>query len=467
MTMERRPNLLLIVSDQHRADCLGANHGYPVHTPYLDRLAQEGVNFSEAYTPIPLCCPARQAFLNGRRPETFGALWNYDNGLPIPALESTSYAWPRELHNLGYRMAYLGKWHVHPEYDPTAYGYHMYVNDHEYEAYRDSQYAPAAYTNGVFGEVDPVPVEDSRTHWYARKTAKLISQYAQTESPWHIRIDFHEPHLPCRPSKEFASMFQVDTIPRWASFGDTFDNKPYMQRQQLVNWGVENMSWEEWAPIVARYYSMIAQMDDAIGHILNALEESGQAENTIVVYTSDHGDMCGGHRMMDKHYVMYDDIVKVPLIIRYPGMLSEGTVEDAFVYNLLDLPPTLLEWVGTNVPTHMQGRSMAELLQGKRPPDWRTEVVSTYNGQQFGLYTQRMIRNKHWKYVWNATDIDELYDLNQDPYELTNRIKDSSLESVVRDLRYKLSTVLEEDGDRLVAGRFMKTQLRSSRKLVE
>src|SRR5690606_23375555 len=122
-----KSNVLLIVSDQLRYDCIGYSNRYPVNTPNIDRLAREGTWFSNAYTHIPLCCPARQSFLNGRRPETFGSLWNYDLGPKIPPMEPTEYAWPRELQRVGYATGYLGKWHVHPTCDPTHYGYDEYI----------------------------------------------------------------------------------------------------------------------------------------------------------------------------------------------------------------------------------------------------------------------------------------------------------------------------------------------------
>ncbi|MFS0726660.1 sulfatase-like hydrolase/transferase [Paenibacillus sp. 1P07SE] len=458
----QRPNILLIQSDQHRYDCVGRSRDYPVRTPHMDRLAEEGLWFSQAYTPIPLCCPARQSLLNGRRPEAFGALWNYNGAPPMQALQPDAYAWPRELGKAGYRNGFCGKWHVNPDHGPEAFGFDETVGQAEYRAHIDQRYPGLTYTNGWFGERNPVELEDAYTHYLADRTIDMIERFTAEGKPWHLRLDFPDPHLPCRPSEPFASMYKPDEVPQWRSFDERFEGKPYIQKQQLYNWRVEDYTWQDWAPTVALYYGAISQVDDAIGKVLSALDRLGLAENTIVIYTSDHGDMCGGHRMMDKHYIMYDDVVHVPFIIRWPQRIQPGSVCDAFVYNLLDLPPTLLEAASLPVPEWFHGRTLMPILAGQAVSDWREEAVSTYNGQQFGLYSQRMLRTREWKYVWNLTDIDELYDLRNDPEELRNRIADPACEAVVADLRQRLEAELTRCGDAII-NRWTRAQLLEQR----
>ncbi|MCU6709127.1 sulfatase-like hydrolase/transferase [Paenibacillus sp. J5C_2022] len=462
-----QPNILLIVSDQLRYDCIGFSGRYPVRTPNLDRLADEGVWFSNAYTHIPLCCPARQSLLNGRRPETFGSLWNYDLGPPTPALGPDMYAWPRELNRIGYATGYLGKWHVHPTFDPTSYGYDDYVSLQDYQQFRQANYGPPAYNNGFFGETDPVPIDDARTHWMADQAISLIERYeCEHSGPWHVRLDFDEPHLPCRPSEPFASWYKPDEVPRWDSFNERFENKPYIQKQQLLNWQVEHYEWSDWSPTVARYYAAISQMDDAVGKIIDFLKRSNLSERTIVIFTADHGDMCGAHRMMDKHCIMYEDIMRVPLIISGPGM-PHGQIRQELVYNLLDLPPTLSALAGFE-PGKFQGRSLKPLLDplyDVLAQEWRKEIVSTYNGQQFGLFIQRMITDGCMKLVWNPTDVDELYDLQSDPAELNNLIHDADWTDQIRALRKRLYEILLQEGDSVVANPWIKQQLLQGRKL--
>ncbi|MEF3302242.1 sulfatase-like hydrolase/transferase [Paenibacillus sp. GYB003] len=458
-----KPNVLFIMSDQHRYDCIGYSRDYPVKTPNLDRLAAEGAAFANAFTPIPLCCPARQSLLHGRRPESFESFWNADL-VPNRELEPSAYTWPRELRENGYATGYVGKWHVNREHPPTAYGFDDYVGEQDYRKHRAARYPDVQFTNGFFGEVDPVELPDTRTHWLAERAVRLIETYAASGRPWHLRLDFPEPHLPCQPHASFLARFESEDIPQWRSFSDSFRNKPYIQKQQLLNWGLEHYAWSDWEPIVRRYYAVIAQLDDAVGIVLDALKRLGLERDTIVVYTADHGDMCGGHRMMDKHYILYDDVVKVPLIVKYPERIPAGARIDRFVYNLLDLPPTILEYAGLVPQPFFHGASLLPLLRGDEPDDWRTEVVSTYNGQQFGLYNQRMIRGERWKYVWNMTDVDELYDLRTDPDELHNVIGDARYGGVLAELRLKLYDELKQRRDPFVQFDWTKRQLTEGRK---
>ncbi|MFC5650241.1 sulfatase-like hydrolase/transferase [Paenibacillus solisilvae] len=463
------PNVLLITADQLRYDCVGSSGRYPVQTPNLDLLAGQSTIFHHAYSHIPVCSPARQSLLNGRRAETFGALWNYHAFLPVAALQPEDYAWPKTLAQNGYRSVFLGKWGVNPLHDPTAFGYDAYVGEAEYRSFMADRYPNVSYTNGFFGETNPVPVEDSATHWFADRAIEAIGRLqAADNGPWHAALHFSEPHLPCRPSGSFAEMYDPASIKEWEGFRETFEGKPYIQKQQLVSWGIEQFTWEDWAPIVARYYGIISQLDEAIGKVLTALEQMGAAEDTIVIFTADHGDMCGSHRMMDKHYILYDDVVRVPLMFRLPGKLSAGKACHQFVYNMLDFAPTLLELLELSEfdPGSLQGRSLVPLLTGiAEDSQWRESVVASYNGQQFGLYTQRMIRTADWKYIWNLTDTDELYQLRADSGELTNEINNPAHRGVVTELRTKLYEQLSMDSDPVVSNEWTRHQLLHGAKL--
>jgi len=460
-----KPNILIITADQQRYDCIGYSKQYPVQTPNIDKLAEEGVWFTNAYTPIPICAPARQAFLCGRRPETFGALWNYGITLDIPALSPEEYTWVREIKERGYNTSFIGKWSGHPVHGPEKYGFDHYVGLRNYHDFRSKKYPDLEYKKGWMGEVDPVPCEDNVSHWLAGKAISRIKEYAKENSPWHVRLDFPGPHLPCRPSREFADMYDSRNIPPWPSFTENFHNKPYIQKQQLYTWDIENFTWDDWRDTVALYYATITEIDHAIGKVLETLEDTGQAENTIVIYTSDHGDMCGSHRMIDKHYIMYDDVVKVPLAIRWPQMISPGMIIDEFICHFLDIPATLLDILGMDIPDFFSGRSLVPLFHGEKVEGWRTEAVATYNGQQCGLYTQRMIRNNEWKYIWNTTDIDELYDLRNDPHELYNVINEEENQGIVKELRRKLYEILLREGDGLVKSHWMRDQLLNNKKI--
>jgi arylsulfatase A-like enzyme len=199
--------------------------------------------------------------------------------------------------------------------------------------------------------------------------------------------------------------------------------------------------------VARRYYAAISEVDCHVGRLLDELDALGLTEDTVVVYTADHGDTCGDHGMIDKHYILYDCVCRVPLIIRY-GQHFAPRHTDAFTVHTLDLGLTLLGLAGlpcTAAETH--GYSLLPVLQGGKGA--RQEAVSTFNGAQFGLYTMRSIRTDGWRYVWNTGDIDELYCETDDPGEVHNRIADPACADILAQLRARLLEVLKAEGDPL------------------
>jgi len=466
-TNPKSPNLLVIVTDQHRHDALGLSSGGLVQTPHLDDLARQGQWFDHAYSVIPTCCPARQSMLRGKTAETFGAYWNYDITLPISTLEPQDPNWVKVIADVGYRCGYVGKWHVHPSEDPTDFGFERYYGILDYAQHLDTLVPNAKYENSWRGEKDVVDVQDSRTHVLASAAVDMIRDLSSGGAPWHLRLDFPEPHLPSRPAGSFAEMYDPAKLRPWASFGDSFVGKPFIQQQQLRTWHVEDYTWEDWAPIVARYYGIISQVDDAIGNVLSGLEEMGQRENTIIVFTSDHGDMCGSHGMVDKHFVMYDDVVRVPFVVAGPGVSRRSEANHSFVSATLDLAPTMLDLAGAPKLQDAHGCSLLPVLAGRQEGTGRNAIFSSYNGAQFGLYCQRMIRTKKWKYVWNLVAEDELYDMDADPDELRNRSHDPEVSGVLVDLRRKLYGELVRVSDPLLRGPWLTDQLLGSDSISE
>lgn len=408
--------------------------------------------FYPCFHSVASLCPCKAALLTGRCADSFGALWNYDF-IPTRTPAPQERYWTGQLQAQGYRTAFVGKWHSSLEGGARAFGFDTYIGFDTYQQERiKGRYENVSYTGGWFGETNPIPLENAKDSWAADVVSQLIRTYSQREQPWHIRMDITDPHLPCRPSEPFASMYPPEEIQPWDSFGDGFEGKPYIQRQQIVNWGLEGRSWQDWQPCVSRYYGMISQVDYNIGRILDALDQSGCRDNTLVIFTSDHGDLCGGHGMLDKHYVLYDDVTHVPLILRYPGQIPAGEVIEEFVSNCLDLPPTVEEYcqLETSQLGERHGYSLLPLLEGRNDCNagaYRTFSVSSGNGQQFGLYTQRSIRTCKSKYIWNATDVDEFYDLTQDPGEKYNLIRDPERQEEISELRKSLYRELKRRSD--------------------
>lgn len=445
-----RPNILLIHADQHRFDCVGAN-GHPfIRTPALDRLAAEGMRFTHAFCPIPLCVPSRNSLMFGQWPSQHLAIANWGTEAPRPAREGLP-AFSQSLRAAGYFLGYVGEWHVHPEKDPTAYGFHEYVPEAAYDSWRAAQgIAPRPRTNRWFGEIDPfIGPESSRLAWGADHIVRMLEACARGRQPFFIRWDPSEPHLPNVVPEPYASLYPPERIPPWLSFPDPLAGKPFIQAQQRRTWGVDGWTWAEWAPIVGRYLGEITLLDAQVERILETLDRLGLSETTLVVYTADHGDLCGGHGMIDKHFVLYDDVTRVPLLMRWPGQIAPGSRCDAFVVHGIDLASTFCDVAGAPIPETFRGQSLLPLLRGAAD-NGRPDVFAMYHGNQFGLYSQRMVRDRRWKYVWNATAEDELYDLERDPGEVRNLAAMPAYRAELVRLRARLAAWMEETGDPLL-----------------
>jgi arylsulfatase A-like enzyme len=276
-------------------------------------------------------------------------------------------------------------------------------------------------------------------------------------------MDTIEPHLPNIVPEPYNSMYPPEDIEAWGSFAESFKNKPYIQEQQLRTWEIENYSWDDWAPMVSRYLGEISLLDAQIGRILDELDDLGIADDVLVIYTADHGDMIGGHRMIDKHYIMYDDVCRVPLIMRWPNGIKAGSRHKGFVSNAIDLPATYLDLYNQQKPESFSGVSLLPAMLGDEKPV-RDDIFCSWNGNQFGQFSQRMITDGKWKYIWNATDRDELYNLAEDPYELNNLASDKTFSSQISNMRKRLYSWMEETGDRLTND-WIKNQLLKGNKL--
>ncbi len=450
-----RPNILFIQSDQHRLDCLSA-HGHPqLQTPNLDELAHQGVDFSHAFCPIAICTPTRGSLLTGLWPHQHGALsvWNLCEDRR-QVLQTDLPMWSRELKAAGYNLGYVGKWHVHPTLAPLDCGFDDYVPEEDYGAWRLSQQiaqrAPDNFRHSWGGGTDDtITPQQSRLGWGASETLRLLEDYAARDEPFFLRWDPSEPHLPNWVPEPFASLYDPATLAPWPSFFDELKDKPYIQAQMRRTWGVDGWSWQQWAPIVARYLGEIALLDAQIGRLLGALDDAGLRENTLVVYTSDHGDFCGGHGMVDKHCAMYDDIMRVPLIMRWPGVLPAGKMCEDFVLNSIDLATTFCRVAEVETPKTFVGRDLIESATGHDEAP-REDISGVYYGCQFGGYSARMVRDKKWKYVWNATAQDELYDLENDAGELVNLANDAVYTDELKRLRARLLNWMRESQDTLL-----------------
>lgn len=443
---DNRPNILFIQSDQHRFDCLGCA-GHPLlRTPNLDRLATQGVHFDHAFCPVPVCIPSRNSLIHGLWPTRHGVIANWGTEAPFPDTSALpTFTWA--LRDGGYRLAHVGKWQVHPQKSPADYGFDLAIGDRQYDAWRSAQgLPPMPRQNGWFGEVDPgVSSAQTRVGWGAERVIELLRS---STSPFFIQWDLREPHLPNVIPEPYASLYPPERIPPWPSFPDPLIGKPYIQAQQRRTWQIDGWTWADWAPVVGRYLGCLSLIDEQIGRVLDVLDDLGLTSNTLVVYSTDHGDLCGAHGMIDKHYVMYDDVVRVPLIMRWPEQIAPGGRCNAFVSHAVDLAYTFCRVAGVPVPETFQGQDLLALLKGKI--EAKEDIFAVYYGNQFGLYSQRMLRDRRWKYVWNAVAEDELYDMVNDPGELHNRATDPACADTLSQMRRRLVAWMEAVGDPLL-----------------
>jgi len=440
--MPSRPNILLLFTDQERADLVAPDE-LPVDTPNIDRLREEGQWFESAFTPTSICTSARASLLTGLYPHAHGLLNNSHEADAIRTdLPERIPTVGELLAESGYDNTYIGKWHVSHERGPGDFGFRYFGGsdihhdnfDVAFEYYRevrgisieesaveDRIYAGTGANKSLIAGTDPVDVEASRPYFLADVTISALERWADGEGPFFHRTDFLGPHHPYVIPEPYASMYDPSDIEPWGSYAETFDGKPRVHEQYTEYRGVDGFDWETWSRAIAKYFGFMTLIDDQIGRILDAVDALGLTDETAVVHTSDHGDFAGSHRQFNKGPLMYDETYRIPLLVRWPGVVASGSHSEAFV-RLQDLMATFLEWADIEQPSGLHARSIQPLLTGQEPDTWPRSVYAQYHGDEFGLYSQRMVRTHQYKFVYNGPDRNELYDLHADPDELQNLI---------------------------------------------
>lgn len=451
--MSDRPNILLIVTDQQRKDTIGAYQSPKCKTPNVDRLAAHGMTFDRAYTPCGLCSPVRSSLLTGTYPHAHNALTNNKLHPVRTEIPPEADILTPGLKRAGYQLGSVGKWHVNSTHSPVDFGYDRHVSLTDYVAYRKETLGvpfPPETNNYVIpnSAVDPIPEHQCRQAWLTDQTLDLINDFSQTEDPFFVRLDFHGPHMPNVIPEPFASKYNPDSIPPLPNFDDDLEGKPAVQRIKRRHWGTETMSWKDWQPLQAHYYGEVSLIDKQVGRLLDRLNELGISENTVVIFTSDHGDTMGAHKIWNKDYTMYDEIYNVPFIVRWPGVTPQNTRNDTYIHHFIDLTPTLLEIAGAEVPPDLHGQTMLPLFKDESQ-DRPREAFCEFHGCHMGLYTMRMLQTDRWKYVFHTNDIDELYDHENDPLEMQNLAEDPDYQNILKDLRIKMVEWMAKTDDHL------------------
>ena len=467
----RRPNILWICSDQQRWDTLGCYGNEFVHTPNLDRLAESGVLFEHCYSQSPVCTPSRASFLTGRYPRTNRCRQNGqclpdDEVLVTKLLAGGNYTGGlsgRVLANADYVGGMAGKMHLsacHPEVSPAFErrlddGYTEFHWSHhpaadwpgnEYFHWlreREVDYRRTPFQGSKYVQTS-VDAAHHQTTWCAQKAINFIEAGASFDHPWFFSLNFYDPHHPFDPPLEYLRRYldQLDCIAPPTYTEGELDNKPLFQ--QMDHRAAYNtpglfpfvdMTPEDHALIRAAYWAMIDLIDRQVGRILETLARTGQLENTLIVYMSDHGEMLGDHGIYLKGPYFYEPAVRVPLIISWPGAIRGGRRSKALV-ELIDLAPTLLDAAGLGVYPGMQGCSLWPLLTQPAACDQhRADVYCEYlNAMPWHTNPApyaTMLRTDGYKLVaMHRLDGGELYDLRKDPSETHNRWYDPAYQPV-------------------------------------
>ncbi len=427
------PNILWICTDQQRYDTIGALNNPQAHTPHIDKLATSGVAFKRAFCQSPICTPSRGSFLTGMYPSAIHGCFNgneyWDEAAPlVTAL----------LADAGYDCALAGKLHLagtfgRVEPRPQRDGYRLFHWSHDPEDQWDNGHAYAdwiaeqGYNLGQLRQSpQEIPPELHQTTWCSDRAIDFIEADHEGK-PWLMSVNIFDPHEPFDPPQSYLDRFDVA-----AMSGPLFRESDLAAQAKLAEIDFQtparrpqdfNAKW-----IQAAYYAMIELIDDNVGRMLDALERTGQRDNTLVIFMSDHGEMLGDHGLLQKGCRFYEGLVRVPLIFSWPGQLLEGVRRGALV-ELMDIAPTLLELAGLPAPEHMQGRSLLRLLGDSQAQDRHRDfarceyydaINAKYNKAFSGAYAT-MLRDERYKLiVYHGHGFGELFDLEGDPGEFDN-----------------------------------------------
>lgn len=470
---ERLPNIVILVNDHH------AYYGHSkVKTPRFQQLAEEGAKFERAYCASPLCCPSRKTMLTGKYPHRHGQLEN----IVKTEVDSEETYYDR-LREQGYDLYYYGKWHAGLG-QPSDLGckgtsYPDYSNPYrqvEYQEYIErKKIAPAKmlveknlwsesllpdvregefydFPRSMINEaLSGILVSEKESHeafYLADMACNKLQELAEGDKyhrkPFCLRVDFWGPHQPYHPAREYADQYPPEEITQYPSFSDTLAKKPasyfyetsagISQNNRLIQ--PNPMPWCEWQKVISRCYGQITMIDEAGGRVLDKIKELGFEKDTLIIWTADHGDALGCHGgHFDKNCYMPEEVMRIPMVIKYPPVIPAGTVTDALVSNI-DLAPTIADAAGTAFTGKIDGRSLLELFKNEKT-SWREIVLAETNGH-LTPWMGRMAVDQRYKYIYNKGDTDELYDLEEDPWELNNLIDDQNYEMVVQGLKKAL-----------------------------
>ena len=428
--MQKQPNILWYCTDQQRFDTIGALGNSFVRTPIIDELVSKGTAFTHTYCQSPICTPSRASFMSGLYPSRVHNTRNGNESFPN---------WPPVVSKLiadaGYDCGMVGKFHLQSSGKRTepriddGFRYWKFSHAPRDDWEEGHDYAEWVRENGgnlneLRESEDRVPTELHQTTWASERCIEFIVQ--EREQPWMLNVNIYDPHPPFIPPKSYADQFSAEDMP-----GPHFKESDLEAQAKLAQCDFQDeirTPEEHNAKLAqARYYAMIAQIDDQFGRILKTLDETGQRENTVIIFTSDHGESLGDHGLMYKGCRFYEGLVRVPLIFSWPGHFVENKKSDALV-EMMDLSATLLELAGVPLPDYFQGKSLLSILSGNSDGNDHREFVRSeyfdaldphFTGGN-GTYATMHRTKSHKLCVYHGKGVGELFDLEKDPWEHEN-----------------------------------------------
>lgn len=469
-----KPNMIIFMTDHQRGDTILKNS--KVITPNLDRFRSKAVTFQNAYCPSPHCCPSRASFFTGLYPSEHG-VWNnveVSNTLSRGLFDNV-HVFSEDLKKAGYNLYFSGKWHVSAEQGPDQFGfepvfhntaqYHKYPNlpdmdewklytegirliDKGDEERTEGRIVREGYEEYIQYGIDESPYKDAEVVNAAVQKLKSIDK----ENPFFMFVGTLGPHDPYKVPQRFLDLYDIKDITLPDNFYDYMEDKPSLYRRTKERYS--QLSEAEHLESIRHFYAFCSYEDYLFGRIIDQVEEQNLMENTLIMYVSDHGDYIGSHGLWAKGLPCFKEAYHVCSMIGGGPVADQGREENSLI-SLTDYAPTFLELAGIHSERKFPGKSLVPFIRNERAEEWRTELYTQTNGNEaYGI--QRSVFNKKWKYVFNAFDYDELYDLEEDPQELTNllhgikNVKDSEYAKVIRDMCKKMWKFAYENKDNCV-----------------
>lgn len=461
----KKPNILFIMSDDHAANGISAYGSKINQTPNIDRLANEGMRFDNCYCINSICTPSRATILTGK----YGHINGTDH-LDMK-FDGSQVTFPKLMQEAGYYTAIVGKWHLGTE--PTGFDYYNILpqQGRYFDPYLKESGKP--WADGVGGGER---YDGYVTDVIADQVMKCLDERPE-DKPFCLLYHNKAPHDMWDYHPKYENLYADEDVPAPESLFEGLEHRSTAHERNLFQIGVGDLSLHEWTGhlkgderkqaqyqiFIKRFLRCVASVDENLGRVLDYLDNSGLAENTIVIYTSDQGAFLGEHGLWDKR-MMYEESIRMPFIVRYSRGIKPGTVNNDIVSNL-DFAETFVDYAGVKVPGDMQGRSLKPLFEGNRPGDWRESFYYHYSDSgtpppQLGVRTDRFKLiyyyglaehfevNDPFRITFTSIEPEwELYDLKQDPREMHNVYDDPAYAEVVVNLKEELRRLRKQYGD--------------------